>query len=183
MKTRRNFTRIVTMMLVVLMLIGTAACGAKTPETTETTTSATDSVTTATAVEETEPAETDRAHTKDDLPEELNYGGRTVNILFSMSDGGSADQIDWAETVIGEIVNDAVYYRQIAAEDRLGVKFTIYRGDTSTSWADRLRDDVKSDTGSFDIVYGPQHKTNVLILENMYLNMADSAYINYNQLW
>ena len=171
-------------LLALLILIGTlVACGEKAPEPVQTTTGNAEAVTTATSAAETEPAETDRAHTKDNLPEDLNFNDASVSILFPMSDGGQADQIDFATEVNGEVVNDAVYQRQLAVEDRLGVKLVIYSDDSVTSWVDKLRNDVKSDTGSYDIVYGPQHKTNTLILENMYLDMSDSAYIDFNQPW
>ncbi|MBQ7321455.1 MAG: hypothetical protein IJW99_05110 [Clostridia bacterium] len=171
-------------LLALLILIGTlVACGEKAPEPVQTTTGNAEAVTTATSAAETEPAETDRAHTKDNLPEDLNFNDAPVSILFPMSDGGQADQIDFATEVNGEVVNDAVYQRQLAVEDRLGVKLVIYSDDSVTSWVDKLRNDVKSDTGSYDIVYGPQHKTNTLILENMYLDMSDSAYIDFNQPW
>lgn len=136
-------------LLAMLMLIGTlVACGEKTPEPVQTTTANAEAVTTTTSAAETEPAETNRAQTKDNLPDDLNFNDATVSILFPMSDGGQADQIDFATEVNGEVVNDAVYQRQLAVEDRLGVKLAIYSDDSVTSWADKLRNDVKSDTGS-----------------------------------
>ncbi len=171
-------------LLALLMLISTlAACGEKKAEPAQTTTGNTESTTAATAASVTDPVETDRAHTKDNLPDDLNFNGATVSILFPMSDGGQADQIDFATELNGEVVNDAVYQRQVAVEDRLGVKLVIHRDDSKEAWADKLRNDVKSDTGSYDIVYGPQHTTNTLILENMYLDMADSDYIDFDQPW
>jgi hypothetical protein len=181
----KSLKRLTAVLLTLAMLFAIVACGAKADISAEQTTVAVEDTTvaTTTVTAETVPAETGREHTPDSIPEDLKFTGKTVNILFPMSDGGSADQIDWSEGISGDLVNDAVYERQRYVEDRFGITFNIYRDDTATSWVDKLRNDVKSDTGSFDIVYGNQHRTNTLITQNMYLDMSESAYINFDQPW
>ena len=178
----KTMTRTIAAALALLMLICVAACGTKTPEMEETVAAVATTEASVTTVETT-VAETGRENTPDDIPEDLKFTGETVSILFPMSDGGVADQIDWVKEINGELVNDAVYERQNYVADRFGISFEIYRDDTSTSWVDKLRNDVKSGTGSFDIVYGPQHRANTLITQNMYMDMSDSAYINFDQPW
>lgn len=130
MKSMKRWTAV---LLTLAMLFAIVACGAKADISAEQTTVAAEDTTvaTTTVTAETVPAETVREHTRDSIPEDLKFTGKTVNILFPMSDGGSADQIDWSEGISGDLVNDAVYERQRYVEDRFGITFNIYRDDTS----------------------------------------------------
>lgn len=74
--------------------------------------------TTSADTDDTTPAETDRSQVKDNLPEK-DYGGDKFTILY---------RNEWAYEFIadeenGDILNDAVFRRNRAVEDRFKVSF------------------------------------------------------------
>ena len=69
---------------------------------------------------EEDPVETENPDYKDDLPE-LNYNDAEIKIVSSDREWYKNEV--WVEGITGETVNDAVYARNAAVEERLGVKF------------------------------------------------------------
>lgn len=132
---------------------------------------------------EPETVELIRENTPDSLPDNLDFDGAKISIMFPESHGGSADQIDWVFEDDGDIVSSAIYNRQREVEERLNVKFEINNNYKVIAWKDVLKNSVLAGDGSFDIVYGPQADTDMLITENIYLDLADAKYIDYDQPW
>ena len=62
----------------------------------------------------------ENGYLKDELPDELDFGGQVINLLY-WSD--VENQEFSAEEFTGEIVNDAIYQRNINVEDDLNVKY------------------------------------------------------------
>jgi hypothetical protein len=87
-----------------------------------------------------------------DLPEDLDYGGETVVIMQHPFQGG--DWSDWlsrdlfSEGFNGEPVNDAVYSRNIAVEDRLNVHLDV---QDVANMPDAIMRQVKAGTGDYNI--------------------------------
>ncbi|MBQ8402498.1 MAG: hypothetical protein IJX14_11285, partial [Clostridia bacterium] len=103
--------RTVSLTLVLLMLLGAlAGCGS---DPAETTASAED---TETAAAETE---SETLYEPDDLPADLRYDGETIT-TFGWS--GPATIEFFTEEMNGELVNDAIYQRNLNVEERLGVQ-------------------------------------------------------------
>ena len=76
-----------------------------------------------TAAEETEPS---RENTPDNLPDDLDFGGATVNIIYMGSEDST--HYDALGEASGDIVYDAVYNRNISVEERLNVKLNWIAG-------------------------------------------------------
>ncbi|MBQ7010543.1 MAG: extracellular solute-binding protein [Clostridia bacterium] len=106
--------RIICFILLAVMLLPTViACGEKTPQTGDTTPAVTtdSTVTTAPAVT-TEPPELP------DVPEDAYYDGYTFTVLVT----GNFNNNDFeAENAGGDIVSDAIYRKNVAVEDKLGI--------------------------------------------------------------
>lgn len=68
-----------------------------------------------------------------DIPDDLNFGDKTVNI-FNFDSGSWNNQLV-AESQNGEVLNDAIYAAQIAVEERLNVTLSEYRGEGDWSGA------------------------------------------------
>ena len=92
--------------LLLTLTLVTASCG-NTSVGNETTTN--DPVT-------TEPEETTEAEILPDLPSGLRFDGTTIR-LFESTEQLISGQNE------GEVVSEAIYYRTMAVEDQLGVKF------------------------------------------------------------
>ena len=119
-----NRKSVLAMLLASLMLVGTVGCGDAGSDETTADTSAADTV----AVE-TEPEITFESVAAG--YQDRDYGGYTFRV-------GVRDVVDWqtmdviAEEVTGEVINDAVYNRNVALEDAMNVKVTEIRHDVPT---------------------------------------------------
>ena len=103
-------SRILALLLAALMLLSLTACGTgETPDDTQAST--TDA--------QTEVDTPDPNYTLD-LEEGLNYD--TEITIFYVSKAGRTDELE-SEALGGGIISDAVYERNVAVEERLGITF------------------------------------------------------------
>ncbi len=72
----------------------------------------------------TEPVETE-PRLLDDLPEGIDLEGWNVNVLSGAHPEVCGDEI-CVEEMTGDVINDAVYNRNLAVENRLNIKLTDY---------------------------------------------------------
>ena len=175
MKTMQ-LKRIISMFLVIVMLgssFALLACS-ETPDGKAATDDANPSNTDAA---ETEPAELTRAQTPDSLPADLDFGGMTFNILCRTKNWFAGEMT--VEELNGEVVNDAVYDRNLSVSDRLKVELNYIKVDDVTGAANTSitagSDDYQMVVGSaVDIVqYGAR---------GQYYNLLDSTYVPYLDL-
>ncbi len=104
--------KVISILIVLSMLASFAACagsGSGSAKDTKPSTTTSPTVTTP-AIE----------YEQDDLPEELDFGGATVNIL-SMDNALWVDEIT-VEELSSDVINDSIYNREIFVEERLGVE-------------------------------------------------------------
>ncbi len=115
------------------------------------------------------------------LPENLNFDKTEVKILYWLGQGECA----YEQT--GDIVDDALYNRNIAVEDRLGVKITdierAFTWDTRAEYIDVIRQSVMAGDDSFDIVSGHYYVMPMLIPDGVLLPLNETKYINFENPW
>ncbi len=121
-----KFVRVLALLLVLLMLLPAyAACGDKPEETTKAPQSNVDD---------------DRDGEQDTVPADLKYNGETITFL--VRGGSNMNQYELAcEDLINDPVYDAIHYRNIDVENRLGVKVkAVARNDEFpyTDWNNAL---------------------------------------------
>ena len=171
--------RVTALMLLAALILSAASCGGTDAPATGDDTTAGDVTTAADTA-----GEASRENTPDTLPADLDFGGTTINVFFPMSHGGEADQIDWVAEDDGEVVNSAVYNRQLKVEDRLNVKFVTHGTDLKAEgWANVLKAAVLAGDNAYDFVYGSQANTVPLVAEGIYMDLAKAKYIDYDQPW
>ncbi len=132
--------RILSLLLVLLMLTSAfAACGGDPVETTG---------------EGKKPIANDRDEIADTVPLDLNYNGETVTFLVR---GNSSDSHKYelaCEKLLNDPLYDAIHYRNIDVEARLGLKIrTVEQPGTwedQTEWCNTLSTSVLTNTGDFD---------------------------------
>ena len=132
--------------------------------------------TTASAVAETTPdEETTAAVTVDtdwsyDLPV-LNYDGETIKFLVE-GQSFAADEFA-AEDINGQLVNDAVYNRNLAVESELGVNFEFKVASSTDVYAvgNTIRTSVKGGSYLYDIVTMPGYTHTSYALEGDFCNL------------
>ncbi|MBE6559280.1 MAG: hypothetical protein E7661_09780 [Ruminococcaceae bacterium] len=120
----------------------------------------------------------------DDLPDDLNYNGDEVVILSRYREGWTSGEIA-VEKVIGEPVNDAVYERNKAVEERLGVKLVSVEepGDSAYIVTNKASTSVKSGTHEFDILAAACYVAVNESLNGTFADMRKSLYIDFDKPW
>ena len=178
--------KLVSLLLAAVLLGSFAACS-ESPAAEEEA-SAPAEVSPAAEVEEPAPEEDNgngRSGAVDSLPGDLDFGGKTLNIL---SRGGDLDTTTefYAEEMTGDVVNDAVFQRNAAVDERLnGVMNVIL--DTSASRhsgiGDKVRSAVAAGTGDYDFVANAMYNTMPLTMDNILLPLNDLPYLDFAQPW
>jgi len=121
-----------------------------------------------------------REDIKDGLPDDLDYGGTVVKVYSR--DG---DKNLWTEEKTEEIINDAIYERQLRVQDRLGITIEIvYAGLGQLDLANNLRNIIKSNAEQCDVTATPRYYQMALAHEGFYekLNNYDQ-YLDFSRPW
>ena len=117
-----------------------------------------------------------------DIPE-ANYGGYE----FHVHTRGNVEQYEWkADDLNGTTLNDAIYRRNTAVEELLGVKIvTIAEG----SWANydsellpKIKASITANDGAYDLLAGYGNVTS-LATAGLLLNLNDLQYIDFDKPW
>ena len=118
----------------------------------------------------------------EDVPE-LNFNGETVSILYR-------DYMEYeveAEAEIGEPVNDAVYRRNIAVEERLNVKFNMIpvsgTWDYREEFLSRIKNSVSSGDNAYEIVQGYAAYIVGLHSGGYLTNWKNIPYVDFEKPW
>ena len=123
-----------------------------------------------------------RENMPDSLPDDLNFGGEKFTIhCFDQN------AMEWiAEGENGDIINDSIYRRNRAVEDRLGVNLDFYHAGALTDYSsvtmNALRSSILAGSGEFDLVAGYA----AFITRGMggYLtNLYDVKYLDFDKPW
>jgi len=115
-----------------------------------------------------------------DIPDK-DYGGYEFRILGAASDNYSSlgDEI-WRETENGDILNDAVYDRNLMVEDKLNVKIT--KVDSKDVKGD-LNNAVMAGDDAFDAVVGIISQYSASLTSGQLLELDNMAYIDTEKPW
>ena len=169
-----KLTRILCALLALLMLVGSfAACGENTEDPADS-----DAVTT--APEETEP----ETELTDSLPDDLNYGGREITIISRYREGWTSGEIAVKE-LISEPVNDAVYERNKAVEERLGVTIVSVeeKNDDPGVVVTKVATAVKAGTNEYDIMAAACYQAVNESLNGTFANLRNTEYLDFDKPW
>lgn len=164
-------TKALTLLLAVMLM--TASCGGTSEKPSGGDTTAVDGTTTA---EETTAA-------RDTIPSDLDFGGETVHLFVDRE----MQITEYNAEEDGDIVNDAVYKRNIAVQERLNVVFDFYESDGL--WANQkifqnsLRTSIMSGESEFDIAAGYGLSMSILAGEKLFCNLTDTQYIDFDMPW
>ncbi len=168
-------SKLIASILLLTQLAGLIACGGA--GSTSTDTQGAEDTTTA----DTTPVETDRSQIKDNLPEK-NYDGAQFSILY---------RNEWeyefvAEEQNGDIINDAVYSRNSAVEDRFNVDIVLNglpgKYD-STEFKNAVNNSVLAGDSDYDLILGYQANMITPAMEGYFMNIYDMPLIDTTQPW
>ena len=122
----------------------------------------------------------------DELPDGLHYNGAEITLLSRDALGQSDEFV--SEGTTGNLVSDAVYARNVAVEERLGVKFNqISLTDDTTNLhftvIMALQNDVLSGTGEYDIVAAPSYTVMSKVQDGIYANLKKMENLNLDKYY
>lgn len=175
--------RTLSLVMVLLMMLTVLAACANEADPVDVTEAANDE-----EVEETtaEVTETNRSQTKDSLPDDIDFEGAVIRIMARDDDNQLALDISAPEDT-GDVVETAVYKRNLAIEERLNVViepiyFTqdIHGGDQITN---AIKKSVLAGSDDYDISANHMTHSTTLVVENMYVNLLDLDYLDFTQPW
>ena len=173
--------RCMALFLAVLMLATAAISCGKTEETpAETTAQATTAATDAAEVTTEAPVETNKYEIGDELPDDLDFKGAEIHFL-SRGRAWCKDVIDVAD-MTGEVINDAVYNRNAAVEDRLNVKIVDHKDDgTDYSIVDLMKIQVPAGASDYDVVCTATYTLLRGVTEGHFQNLLEMEYIDLSR--
>ena len=128
-------------------------------------------------------SESETEKPRDSLPSDLNFGGRTVTLFIDRD----MSIVEYFADETGDVVDDAVYKRNLAVQERLGVKFDFIESDGL--WDGReiyqgsVRTSVLAGDGEYDIAAGYGLSIAVLAGEGLMTNLTDTKYIDFDMPW
>lgn len=186
----KTFAKVLCLVLSLLMVVAIfAACGDKPEETTggkkqETTVST---------------EETGRQAEKDSIPTDLSFKDlpaedRTVT-FFVRNNGEFFLTEICSDELTGDIYTDAIHYRNIDVENRLGVKIAqIAQAGSETdktwqTWNETLANSVLNKTGEFDAALLHANCGTALAFQNIYMNLmtcdteSGNGYLELSKPW
>ena len=177
--------RLLPLLLVLLMLAGLFASCAKTldkPEGTKTTTASGGGI--IAPGDDSDESEVDPfygAYTKDDLPEDLNYGGKTFTILCDQ--GQYAKSFVEADT--GDTIGSALYTRAERVRERLGVSFNIVREKGAYGGMQTFTQKMQNGAGTYDLVLSYNLTPATMAIQGLArdLTSASTPYVNFEKPW
>ena len=170
--------RLFCILFAVLLAVPLAACGgANTNEPAQTAAVQT------TEAAVTEPEETGRAAVRDDLPDK-DYKNATFTIL----DRTKYDDEFYSEEETGEVMNDAIYNRNLKTEERFRVKLKTNPmdcnwGDQATAWNNALTASVMAGDGAYDLIAGYAATIPALVSSKIFFNWAELPYVDFTKPW
>ena len=125
---------------------------------------------------DTEPEEETKL--KDDLPGDLNFGGADIRIAHREGERGT--QEIYVEEDTGDALDSAIFARNMAVEERLGVKIVpMAASDTQVL----LRQTAQSGSDDFDLCAAYQYYAMGMATEGILRNWNELPYVDTSKPW
>ena len=162
--------RITASVLLLALILGAFSCGSEPEKTNETTTNS---------------DVTEETTSGSGLPK-LDFGGEKVTI-FVEDYGGYCGVEFYVDETNGEIVNDAIYYRNQSVEDTLSVDLEwvalTHTWDTRDDYLTKFRTSVLAADAAFDIATGIGYFMPSFVAEGLLSDMSSLPYIDPDKAW
>lgn len=125
-----------------------------------------------------------RSDVKDSLPE-LDFNGKEIKVYARGGDNDTLMEFS-ADEMTGDVVNDAVYARNLAVQERLDAKMNLILDTTVTrhgGMSSSIRASVTSGSDDYDLIANAMHDTMPLVMERSFLPLNDLEYIDFTAPW
>ena len=178
-----RFTRFLSVFLAITLLassVGLVSCSEPTiPD-------ETGSAFVSTSEAESESPVDDRTNAKDDLPNDLDFGGATNRLLTRTGDEDTLREFV-AENGSADVVSEAVHERNALVQDRLKVEMEIIPAADSRHSGSKINElvtkTVQSGLDEYDLVSNHLTQTTTLVVAGYFRDLNDYSYLNFEQPW
>ncbi len=124
---------------------------------------------------------TGRADAKDNLPDNLNFNGQSVRVIYRTSVANN-ELIGTDNS--GNMLSDAVWQRNRLVEDRLGIKFSfIDAGVTYQATYNSVYASLMADSYDFDYINATGNATIQRYLNPYMRDMVGAPHLDFDQPW
>ena len=184
--------RTIAWMLALLMAASVLiSCGNKTEDPAVTTGGATEQVTSATTTEATTEVTTENpydeaGYLKSSLPEDLNFGGQKVTILW-WNDTEKPEFI--AEQINGELINDAIYQRNSNVQEKLGVTFEwdgtkgMYNAGVGAAYVQYVGNNFNAGDSAWDVMAAHSRTMAMTAMYGYCTDLMALDYLDFEKPW
>lgn len=162
--------------LTVSLALSLLACGGGDKTTAETTTQA--DTTKAAEIEEEVDSLTARQKVLDDLPD-FDFEGRQWRTLTQTEYAWDV----WVEAETGDIVNDAVYQRNRAVEERFNIVILPADAPSYTEASAKIKSTVLAGEDAYDVFQGHMIQTGGDALSKIFLNLYELKHADFTKPW
>ena len=108
----------------------------------------------------------------DELPDNLNYNKEKITFI-------SANAMDY-DDLTGDVVEDAIYERNKAVEERLGVEISIIQEDTPI---DKVITAVSGGSSDYDVMVELCWRAAPKFTGNYFYNLRNTQYLDFEKPW
>jgi len=123
-----------------------------------------------------------RTQIEDDLPEK-DFGGEAFRIGFLWFNETHMYSLDWlAEEETGDTINDAVYARNMAVEDRFNVKLEFVKHPSGT-YQNAATASILAGEDAYDMMSMHPAMYNAILLQGLLVNFDDLVYVDLEKPW
>ncbi len=175
--TRKKALRFAAALLCAILLL--SACGSKPSAEVTADTAATAAVTEA-------PADTTsgRSNAKDNIPADLKFTGKKVNIVYRNEDYYLHWDVIGTDNS-GDLVWDAIHQRNVNVEERFGVTLNIQPTQTTglNNVASELKNMVFSGSDEYDMIVSTGNTTVTQALYPYLYELSNLKYLDVKQPW
>ncbi len=121
---------------------------------------------------------------RDELPSDLDYGGDEITFISRYREGWTSGEIS-VPGLNSEPVNDAVFERNKAVEDRLNIEINNIEIDSQDyhEVPNKVTIAVQSGSAEYDIVAAPCITSLPTSLSGIYANLRETEYIDFEKPW
>ena len=119
---------------------------------------------------------------KDDLPDNINYENKTIDIISYELAGWTSGDVS-AHEQDSSSINMAVYERNQAVEQRLQVKINNMLESDAYSVVNKVVVTVNTGYSAYDLMVAPAYATFPYTLEGYFHDLNASNYINLEKPW
>ncbi len=133
---------------------------------------------------DTAVSETENQVPTTSLPDDLDYDGDEIVIISRDKEGWTRGEI-WVEAINDDPLNDAVYERNLAVENRLNITIkNVF--DESTEYnapTQKVLLSISSGTHEYDVMAAPCFAAMTPTLNNNFANLSDLIYLDLDKPW